>query len=124
MAMIVVTFAANIVAMQYTRGALRAAATAGVRSGALVGGTAELCEIRAAAVLRGDGGLLRGPYGSDARVECRQIDARVEASGSATVAWWIDVLPPVVLQVSAEAVAERLPTTDPVDLQQWNGLSP
>ncbi len=121
MALVVLTFAANVVAMHYTRGALRAAVVAGVRAGALVGGTAESCENRAESVLRGDSGLLRGPYGSDARVECRLVDERMEASGSVTVSWWIEVLPPIALRVSAEAVAEGLPTADPTDLPPSSG---
>ncbi len=124
MALVVLTFAANVVAMHYTRGALRAAVVAGVRAGALVGGTAEVCEVRAEAVLRGDSGLLRGPYGSNALVECSLVDERIEASGSATVSWWIDVLPPMVLRVSAEAVVEGLPSADPTDLPPWNGWLP
>lgn len=108
-ALVVLMFSANLVAIHYTRGALRAAAAAGARAGAMAGGSWESCELRAETVLFGDSGLLRGPYGSDARVRCIHLGTTVQAIGSATAPWWIDVLPPAELQVAAEAVVERVP---------------
>lgn len=121
LAIIAIMFAANLVAMHYTRGALRVAATAGARAGALFGSSPESCERRAGAVLFGETGLLRGPYGSDARVRCTHVGATVRAVASATAVWWIDVFPPVTLRVAVEVAAETRPAEA---LPRWNGSSP
>jgi hypothetical protein len=123
-AVVVLMFAANLVAMHFTRGVLQAAAHAGARAGALADGTSELCELRAETMLRGESGLLRGPYGSDARISCLMLGDTVRASGRATVAWWIDVLPPVELQVAAEAAIESTPDAERVGSHRWNGSLP
>lgn len=106
LAVIVLLLAANLVVIQYTRAALTAAAAAGVRTGSLVGGSAESCERRAAAVLFGENGLLHGPYGSDARVRCTHRGKTMQAVGTATAVWWLEELPPVRLRVAAEAAVE------------------
>lgn len=109
--------------MQYTRGALRAAVLAGARTGALAGGTVEACEERAEGVLRGETGLLRGPYGADAHVTCARLAGTVRASGIVTVAWWFEYLPPVELRVSAESAVEAESLADHMDSLPSNGLS-
>jgi hypothetical protein len=108
-AIVVLAFAANVVAMQYTRSALAAATAAGARTGGLLGGTAALCEARAEEALRGEHGLLRGPYAADARVLCARSDGVVVATATVTARWWVDLLPPITIRVSTDAVTEDLP---------------
>jgi hypothetical protein len=115
---VVFVFAANLVLVQYTGGALQAATDLGARAGAVIGGTPDACRRRAEEVLRGEGGLLRGPYGRLVSVTCREVGERIEATASATLPWWLDVLPPVSLEITSEAVAERVEDSPPS-----NGLS-
>ena len=120
-AIVILMFAANIVAMHYTRGALRSAVSAGARAGALAGGTIEACESRAELVLRGESRLLRGPYGSDARVLCVRLGGTIEAIGTVTGSWWIDEFPAVRLRVTAEATIESVTQPDLAGLQPSSG---
>ena len=121
---VVLLLAANVVAIHYTAGALQAAAAAGARSGALLDGTVEGCEERAADVLRGEFGLLRGPYASGAAVVCRDLGERVEAVGSVTLAWWLDGLPSVTIRTRADAAVESSVTVPLEGSQPSNGFWP
>ena len=114
-------FAANVVAMHYTRGAMQAAAVAGARSGALAGGTAESCHARAEDVLHGENGLLRGPYADSASVACAYADGLMEAVGTASLHWWLDVLLAVSVRVIAHAVLEDPTSAVSTDLPPSSG---
>jgi hypothetical protein len=86
--MVALLFIANLAAMQYTAGAVRAAAAAGARSGAMFPASADDCLAAAEAVLRGESGLLRGPIGREAAVHCSVNADHVAVVVSARVPWF------------------------------------
>lgn len=86
---------ANLVVMQYTTGAVRAAAAAGARSGAaLATGTGD-CLATARAVLIGESGLLRGSIGRDATVDCAVEGDQITVRVTAQVPWFTGIPAPV-----------------------------
>jgi hypothetical protein len=123
-ALVVLVGVANLVAVHYVGLSMRAAADAGARAGALVGGSTDSCAARAEAVLRGPGGLLRGPYGSEVGVDCRRIDGSMEATASVVLRWWWDVLGPIPLRVTSESVLEDVPATTVTASPQLSGSWP
>ena len=115
--LIALLLGANVVAIQYTRCALQAAADAGARTGAVVGGTTGDCQRRAESVLHGEGGLLRGSLGETAVVRCSRDERLVEATGSASLGWWLDLLSRVTVEARAHAVVEN-PQLGPAEASQ------
>lgn len=100
---------ANLVAMQYGRGAIRTAVDEGARYGAFLGNGIDECVDRAEQVLRGDSGLLRGTMGDSISVAC-ELDADVmRATATGTFDWWVGGLPPIDVQLVGEAVVEAGP---------------
>lgn len=100
---------ANLVAMQYGRGAIRTAVDEGSRYGAFLGNSTLDCKQRADAVLRGDHGLLRGTLGDSIAVTC-EVDVDVmRATAVGTFDWWIGGLPDVEVRMIGEAVLEGDP---------------
>lgn len=124
LALVFVVFVANIVAIQYVKAAVAAAAEAGVRSGSVAGGSVDDCSRRAEEVLRGSEGLLTGPLGDAAGVVCRYEGMSMQAIGRATVAWWLGLLPPVRVEVRAGAPIEGDPRLLRTDLPRSSGSWP
>lgn len=103
LALYVFALLANFVVMQYAAGVVRAAVDEGARQGALLGGSPEACEERAAEVL---GGLLGGPYGADIGISCTAEGGWVEARAEGTVAGFVPPIPDVAVRLGGGAAGE------------------
>lgn len=102
LAMLMVVGLVQLVAYQYTRGALTSALERGVRAGAVSGaGTAE-CR---SAVDDSLGEVLGGVVGRTVEVGCSSDDERVRAWARGTVPAWFGSL--ADFRVDVEAVARR-----------------
>ena len=96
---------ANLVVVQYGRGALRSALDQGARVAAVTGSTAE-CESRVNSVLAE---LLGGRMGDEVTIDCEIDDALVVAQGSAIFQAWVPSVPGFLVEIRAEATLEGLP---------------
>lgn len=96
---------ANLVVVQYGRGAVRSALEQGVRAGSL-SGSAAACEDTAADVLRQ---LLGGAMGDGIAVECAAGASSITASGSGTFASWTPMTPDFTIELTARATREQPP---------------
>jgi hypothetical protein len=108
-AMVLLLMVANLVAIQYGGGAVRAAVDEGSRYGAFLGAGEEACEQRATDMLRGDGGLLRGSLGDTIRVVCAPVAGVMRATATGSFEWWIGGLPDVDVEFVGEALIEPEP---------------
>lgn len=96
---------ANLVVVQYGRGALRSALDQGARVAAVTGSTAE-CESRVNSVLAE---LLGGRMGDEVTIDCEIDDALVVAQGIAIFQAWVPSVPGFLVEIRAEATLEGLP---------------
>lgn len=93
---------ANLVVVQYGRGAIRSALDQGARVGAVTG-VLEGCERRVEAVL---GQILGGDMGESTEVACTIHGDLVVAHGSAVFPSWTPFTPDFVVDLSAQATLE------------------
>lgn len=104
--LVLLVLVANLLVDLYARGAVREALDEGTRVASRSGGTAAMCEERAAEVLDG---LLRGPVGEGIGVECRVGGGWVHAAADVRLrAWLPGIAPDWRFQVHAVALQERL----------------
>jgi hypothetical protein len=96
---------ANLVVVQYGRGAVRSALDQGVRAGSLTGSVAA-CEDTAANVLAQ---LLGGTMGDGVVVECTVGANSIAASGSGIFPSWTPVTPDFTIELTARATREQPP---------------
>ena len=99
-----VTFA-NLVVVQYGRGALRSALEQGVRSGSVLGST-DACEQRSLEVI---GQLLAGRMSDDLVVECSVSGDTMVASGSVVFESWTPLTPDFVVSIASAGALEPPP---------------
>jgi len=107
-ALIVFVTLANVVTMQFTRGALHAATDEAVRAGSRADAPVAVCEARARAVLDG----LLGPAArDDVDVSCALAGdpPTVRARADAALVPWLPGLPAWSFSVRSDAVQEVLP---------------
>jgi hypothetical protein len=93
---------ANVIVVQYGRGAIRSALDQGARVGAVTG---ELpgCELRVEAVLDQ---ILGGEMGESAQIDCQLVGDLVVAHGSATFPSWTPFTSDFVVDLRAQATLE------------------
>jgi len=96
---------ANLVVVQYGRGAIRSALDQGARVGA-VSSSATECQQRVGDVL---GQLLGGRMGDSVTTSCEVGPASVTASGRAVFVSWTPFAPDFVVEMSAAATRELPP---------------
>jgi len=96
---------ANLVVVQYGRGALQSALEQGARAGS-VHGQPSACEQKAGAVV---GELLGGRMSDDLAVSCRLVGTSIVASGVAVFPSWTPLTPDFQVELSSEAVVEPPP---------------
>lgn len=92
---------ANLVVVQYGRGALRSAVEQGARAGSL--GGVEVCETRARAVIAD---LIGGRMSDGAAVSCSTDGSDVVATADVTFESWTPITPDFVFTTSARSVGE------------------
>ena len=93
---------ANMVVVQYGRGAIRSALDQGVRVGAVTGSIVD-CEQRVALVLSQ---LLGGAMGESAVTSCEIEGALVTARGVALFESWTPFTPDLPVEITAHATLE------------------
>lgn len=93
---------ANVVVVQYGRGALRSALDQGARAGAITGSVAD-CEARALDVIDG---LLSGRMSDDLVIRCAVSGDIVVATGSTVFDSWTPLTPNFTIEMSSEAAVE------------------
>jgi hypothetical protein len=96
---------ANLVVVQYGRGALRSALDQGARAGA-INSSEEECRQRIEAVL---GQLLGGRMGDSVVASCGVGPAVVSATGRAVFVAWTPFTPDFVIEMTAQATRELPP---------------
>jgi hypothetical protein len=96
---------ANLVVVQYGRGAVRSALDQGARVGAITG-TAGACEAKVAEVLDQ---LLAGTMGEGVSSRCTVGSATVEARAEAIFPSWTPMVGDFVIDIRARAALESLP---------------
>lgn len=96
---------ANLVAVQYGRGAIRSALDQGARAGAIVGSPA-VCEATARGVLAQ---LLGGRMGDSVVVSCRPGNGIMTASAFALFESWTPLTADFEISMSGEAALETPP---------------
>lgn len=101
LAMVLFLALANLVVVQYGRGALRSAVEQGARAGS-VGGVA-VCEVRGREVIAD---LIGGQMSDGAVLTCALDGIDVVASVSATFDSWTPLTPDFVFTASARSVGE------------------
>lgn len=92
---------ANIVVVQYGRGALRSALEQGARVGTVSGATA--CEATAGAVVEQ---LIGGAMSDGLEVVCVDEGATIRAGGSAVFTSWTPLTPDYPVEMSVTAIVE------------------
>lgn len=107
--MVLLALIANVIALQYGGGAVRAAVDEAARVGAFLGSGPDRCEEHAVRVLRGDGGLLRGTLGDGVSVNCAVVGEVMRATATGSFEWWLGGLPDVEYSIVGEAVIEVAP---------------
>lgn len=80
----------NLLAVQYARGAVRAALDEGLRSGAVWGAGVAECQRRAADLLDD---ALGGPFGSRLQVACRVEGGSMLATAEGVLPSWLPLVP-------------------------------
>ncbi len=113
LAIVVIVLVANVVVVQYVRGAVRLAVDEAARHGAALGRDAPACVEHAEAVLRGPGGVLGGSAGGGIEVRCRR---ETEAGETVMVAvaegplrGLVPVFPDVWILEESRSVVEPAP---------------
>lgn len=96
---------ANLVVVQYGRGALRSALDQGARAGSLAGSTLQ-CESAAWDVV---GQLLGGRMSDDVVLRCESVGGLMVATGSAVFESWTPLAPDFAFSLRSEAVVELVP---------------
>jgi hypothetical protein len=96
---------ANLVVVQYGRGALRSALEQGVRAGSVLGSTEE-CEQRSAEVL---GQLLAGRMSDDLVIRCSVSGDAMVASGSVVFDSWTPLTPDFMVSIESVGTLEPPP---------------
>jgi hypothetical protein len=96
---------ANLVAVQYGRGAIRSALDQGARAGALTG-SSDACEAAAHDVVNQ---LLGGRMGDSVDVVCRQDNGLMTATAGARFESWTPMTADFDVSISAQAVMEPIP---------------
>jgi hypothetical protein len=109
MGMLVLTFVANVVAIQYAMGAVRSAVDRGARSGSAVDAPVGACQSEAVRTLRGPGGLLTGAVGESVRLSCHREGDTILARAEGRFGWWLGPFPEVVLTAEGRSVIEPPP---------------
>ncbi|CAN5851756.1 hypothetical protein BH23ACT4_BH23ACT4_06560 [soil metagenome] len=103
LALVVFAVLANMVVVQYSRGAMRSALDQGARAGSIAG-TEEACEDRVSQVLAE---LLGGSIGESASFDCLVAGPVIRATGELVVSSWTPFTADFDLQLSAEASLEN-----------------
>lgn len=93
---------ANLIVVQYGRGAIRSALDQGARVGAITGAVSG-CEERVAAVLEQ---ILGGEMGEAAEIRCEVIGDLVVAEGNAVFPSWTPFTSDFVVELTAQATLE------------------
>lgn len=96
---------ANLVVIQYGRGALQSALEQGARAGS-VEGQPSACEEKAGEVV---GQLLGGRMSDVLAVRCQLVGTSIVASGVAVFPSWTPLAPDFHVELSSEAVVEPPP---------------
>jgi hypothetical protein len=102
LALVVFVVLANIVVVQYSRGAMRSALDQGVRAGTIAG-SVDACEDRIGQVL---GELLGGSIGETTDFECDVVGTLMQATGELTVDSWTPFTGDFYVDLVAEASLE------------------
>lgn len=105
LALILFLALANLVVVQYGRGAIRSALDQGARAGA-IGRDAVLCETTAAGVVAQ---LLGGRMSDDFVVSCAASGPLMVARGSAVFETWTPMAPDIEVRLVSEAILEPSP---------------
>jgi len=101
--MVLLAVSANLVVQQYALAAVRASLDEGTRAGGLVGAGAAECRRRAEEAVRG----LLGPASRrSVQVRCTRTAAAVTAIARVRLDGWAPLVPDLVTELRAEAVAE------------------
>lgn len=103
--MVVFISLANLVVVQYGRGAIRSALDQGARAGAIAGSVA-VCEAAAGDVLAQ---LLGGRMGDSVTLSCAVRDGLMAAAATATFQSWTPWRAEFRISVSGEAAMEHPP---------------
>lgn len=109
LSMLLLTALANVLAVQYARGVVRAALDEGARAGTRVAAAdvgRDRCQSQAAAALSQ---LLGGSLGADIAVQCTVGPERVEATARGSFAGWLPGVPSFPVELAAVAVREVVP---------------
>jgi len=93
---------ANLIVVQYGRGAIRSALDQGARVAAITGAVRG-CEERVGAVLDQ---ILGGEMGESAEIRCELVGDLVVARGHAVFPSWTPLTPDFVIDLSAQAALE------------------
>jgi hypothetical protein len=96
---------ANLVVVQYGRGAIRSALEQGARAGALSGSASE-CAARADEVI---GQLLGGRMSDGLEVACATTGTVMVASASGFFEPWTPMTPEFAIELESQALVEELP---------------
>jgi hypothetical protein len=96
---------ANLVVVQYGRGALRSALDQGARAGAVTS-SADDCMVRVESVL---GQLMGGRMGDTIVTQCAVGPLVVSASGRAVFDSWTPLMPDFVIEMTAQATRQLPP---------------
>jgi hypothetical protein len=105
-AMTLLIFVSNAVAIQYASGAVRTAVDEAARLGARLDGTTAECVDHAEEVLRGQGGLLRGTMGDSITFSCSIDGAVMVASATGEFEWWFGGVPTIAVDIQGRSVIE------------------
>lgn len=103
LALVLFVMLANVVVVQYSRGAMRSALDQGVRAGSIAG-TEEACEERVSQVV---GDLLGGTIGETVGFDCLVAGPVMRATGELVITSWTPFTPDFDLELSAEATLEN-----------------
>ena len=104
--LLVVVWFANVIAMTYGRGVVRAALDEGARAGSRLTASISECEARAEEVLAS---LLGGTMGRELRIVGTATPTEVRASATGTVRSWMPPVPDWGLDMSASAQRSLAP---------------
>lgn len=105
LALILFLALANLVVVQYGRGAVRSALEQGARAGAIAASSA-VCETTASEVV---GQLLGGRMSDGLVVRCAIGGGHMVASGSAVFETWTPLAPDIAIEMTGVAVMELGP---------------
>jgi len=105
-AMTLLIFVTNAVAIQYASGAVRTAVDEAARVGARLEGTTSECVDHAEEVLRGQGGLLRGTMGDSISFTCAVVGPVMVASATGEFEWWFGGVPSISVDIEGRSVIE------------------